>query len=147
MDLLKKIETTIHTEIPLSVSMGIKLLSFDDHSLVLEAPLAPNVNHKATAFGGSLYNVSVLAGWAAVYGMLLQRQLSAHVVIQKSEIDYICPVTSNIVGVCLLPPPPKIKRFIQTFEKRGKARISLTTTIDNQEHLAVSFVGQYVIHL
>ena len=146
-DLFEQIETTIHSEIPLSVSMGIRLVSFDERSVIIEAPLAPNINHKATAFGGSLYNVSVLAGWAAVYGLLQQRQLSAHVVIQKSEIDYVSPVTSDIVGKCLLPAPSQVKRFIETFKKRGKARLTLTTTIHNQGNLAVQFTGQYVVHV
>ena len=146
-DLIRKIETTIHSEIPLSVSMGVRLVSFDQQAVVVEAPLALNINHKETAFGGSLYNVSVLAGWAAVYGILLQQQLSAHVVIQKSQIDYINPVTSDIIGKCLLPPSSQIRRFVQTFEKHDKARMSLTTTIHDKDKLAVTFVGQYVVHV
>ncbi len=41
----------------------------DDEPVVLRAPLAPNANHKGTAFGGSLYSLAVLTGWAWAHAL------------------------------------------------------------------------------
>jgi len=38
----------------------------DDSGIILSAPLLPNANYKGTAFGGSLFSVAVLTGWAWV---------------------------------------------------------------------------------
>ena len=50
----------------LAKHIGIVVESADDSAVVLRAPLAPNANYKGTAFGGSLYSVAVLTGWAWV---------------------------------------------------------------------------------
>jgi len=146
MQIHKKIEETIHTEIPLSTHMGISIESFNDDGIVVKAPLEPNINHKNTAFGGSLYNVSVLTGWAMVYGILLRKNINAHVVIQHSEIDYITAIKSDIIGKCKTPSKEVIEKFITTFNKRGRSRISLKVEIEAENQIAVSFSGKYVIH-
>jgi len=147
MSLHKKIESTIHSEIPLCKQMGISIEKFDDEGLIAKAPLAPNINHKNSAFGGSLYNVCVIAGWSMVYGILLQKDISAHVVIQHSNIDYRTAVTSeDIVAFCESPKDRVIEKFIKTFEKRGMSRIALVVKIMQNDELAVHFEGKYVIH-
>jgi len=56
------LQERIDQEIPLAKHIGIVVESADDTTVVLRAPLAPNGNHKGTAFGGSLYSVAVLSG-------------------------------------------------------------------------------------
>ncbi len=146
MQLHKIIEEIIHTEIPLSTQMGISIESFNGDEIVVKAPLAPNINHKNTAFGGSLYNVSVLTGWAMVYGILLRKNIKAHVVIQHSEIDYSMAIQSDIIGKCKMPSKEVVEKFISTFQKRGRSRILLDVEIKNENQIAVSFSGKYVIH-
>jgi len=146
MQIHKKIEKIIHTEIPLSTHMGISIERFNEDGIVVKAPLEPNINHKNTAFGGSLYNVSVLTGWAMVYGILLKNSINAHVVIQHSEIDYIAAIKSDIIAECKTPTKEVMEKFITTFYKRGKSRINLNVQIDTEQKIAVRFSGKYVIH-
>jgi hypothetical protein len=60
------LQNRIVQEFALAKHMGIRVESADDAAVVLRAPLTLNANYKGTAFGGSLYSVAVLAGWAWV---------------------------------------------------------------------------------
>lgn len=57
------LQTVLHHDIPLTAEMGLEVLEWREQQLSLHLPLAPNVNHKSTMFGGSLYCGAVLAGW------------------------------------------------------------------------------------
>ena len=74
------LQNLIDREIILAKHMGVVVESADDTSMVLRAPLAPNANHKGTAFGGSLYSIAVLTGWAWVTRCLATRELDAEAV-------------------------------------------------------------------
>ena len=53
--LRKALQKVLNEEIPLTNAIGISVESCDSLSLTLAAPLHKNINHKRTAFGGSLY--------------------------------------------------------------------------------------------
>ena len=89
MDELTQLRDVLHKEIPLTRAMGVEVESYDGSCLVLAAPLAPNINHKSTAFGGSLYSLAVLTGWGLLHLQLKQRDVLAHIIIRQSHIDYI----------------------------------------------------------
>lgn len=59
----RELERVLHHDIPLTRDMGMRVIDWHTHTLRLHLPLAPNVNHKSTLFGGSLYCGAVLAGW------------------------------------------------------------------------------------
>jgi thioesterase domain-containing protein len=71
------LQNLIDREITLAKHMAVVVESADDNSMILRAPLAPNSNHKGTAFGGSLYSLAVLTGWAWVTRSLATHQLDA----------------------------------------------------------------------
>ena len=73
--------------------------------VVLRAPLAPNANHKGTAFGGSLFCVAVLTGWAWATRYIAARGLNADAVIQESTIRYLKPVHGEFRGGRSQAPP------------------------------------------
>ena len=55
------LEAFLHEKIPLTRAMGLRVAESSAARLVLEAPLAANVNHLGTAFGGSLHALPTLA--------------------------------------------------------------------------------------
>src|ERR1700728_4741424 len=85
----------IGREFLLAKHIGIVVESADDASVVLRAPLAPNANFKGTAFGGSLFSVAVLTGWAWITRYLAVQRLNAEAVIQESSIRYRLPVQGD----------------------------------------------------
>ena len=86
------LQNRIVQEFALARHMGIVVESADDAAVVLRAPLALNANYKGTAFGGSLYSVAVLAGWAWVTRHLAaQGRGRRHADSQESSVHFSAP--------------------------------------------------------
>jgi thioesterase domain-containing protein len=139
------LEHTLHDEIPISLAMGIRVANYDGASLRLTAPLAPNINHKSTAFGGSLYSLAVLCGWGLLHIKLAELGLKKHIVIQDGNIHYLRPVNADMQAECRLDETA-FKRFLHTLKRHGRARLVLDTSIQQNGQAAVSFKGSYVVH-
>jgi thioesterase domain-containing protein len=145
----KALEAVLHRDIPLTRDMGIKVLNWHDHTLRLHLPLAPNVNHKSTLFGGSLYCGAVLAGWGWLHVRLKEAGIDdGHIVIQEGQISYPLPVKTDAVAICDAPDEATWNRFLRMYERRGRARLTLDTRIvaQDSDKSAVTFSGQFVLH-
>ena len=138
------LQEILHSEIPISRAMGIRVAGYDGASLTLDAPLAPNTNHKDTAFGGSLYSLAVLSGWGLLHLRLAEVRLHKLIVIQESTIRYLHPVEHDLHAVCRLDDAA-FDRFLHTLNKYGRARISLAAVITHDNLNAVEFSGRYVV--
>ncbi|PWB32549.1 thioesterase [Pseudomonas sp. SDI] len=143
------LESVLHHDIPLTAEMGLQVLDWAEQRLRLQLPLAANVNHKSTMFGGSLYCAAVLAGWGWLHLRLREAQVDdGHIVIQEGQISYPLPVTGAAIAVCEAPAAQVWERFLATYQRRGRARLTLHTQVYNagSEAPAVQFSGQYVLH-
>ena len=140
-----KLERILHHEIPISREMGISVAAYDGRQLRLNAPLAPNLNHKCTAFGGSLYSLAVLCGWGMVHLKLEEAGLHRHIVIQEGDIRYLLPVAHDMQAECTLDDAA-LQRFLSTLKKHGRARLPLDVVIKHDDQIAVEFSGRYVVH-
>ncbi|PYC15352.1 hypothetical protein PS619_04262 [Pseudomonas fluorescens] len=143
------LESVLHHDIPLTRDMGLKVLAWHEQQLSLHLPLDPNVNHKSTMFGGSLYCGAVLAGWGWLHLRLKEEGITdGHIVIQEGQISYPLPVTGDAVAICPAPDSAVWKKFLAMYRRYGRARLALDTRIVNQgsEEDAVTFTGQYVLH-
>ena len=144
--LAEKLQQTLHQEIPISHEMGITVSYYNGQQLQLTAPLGPNINHKCTAFGGSLYSLAVLCGWGMVHLKLEEAGLHRHIVIQEANIRYILPVVQEMEAECQLEEK-ELQRFLATLKKHGRARLSLNVVIRHSNgEPAVEFAGRYVVH-
>ncbi len=80
----------LYAQMPLSKAMGVRVLEANAALVRLSAPLAPNLNHRQTFFGGSAAALATLAAWALAHQKLLAEEgLDAHLVIQRSSMEYI----------------------------------------------------------
>ncbi len=144
---LKALETLLHRDIPLTQSMGLQVMEATADSLRLRAPLQNNINHKSTAFGGSLYASAVLTGWGLIHLALTEHDLHGHIVIQESHTRFLKPVKTDIETHCRFESEPQLANFLKMYRRKGRARIQLTTKIYNEaQELATVFEGQYVVH-
>ncbi|MDD2032874.1 YiiD C-terminal domain-containing protein [Pseudomonas sp. FP1154] len=143
------LESILHHDIPLTRDMGLKVLDWQARQLRLFLPLEANVNHKSTMFGGSLYCGAVLGGWGWLHLALREEGIEdGHIVIQEGQISYPLPVTRDATVICQAPEENVWKRFLATYRRYGRARLTLQTQVINagSEAPAVQFVGQYVLH-
>ncbi len=144
--MINTLQEVLHSEIPLTKEIGITVSEYTGNSLTLQAPLENNLNHKCTAFGGSLYSVSVLSGWGLLYLLMKEHNLVGHIVIQESNTKFIKPVESDLSGTCSFESVEQKDKFINMFKRKGVARIQLESrvTLNNEDH--VVFKGSYVVH-
>ncbi len=144
---IQDLEATLHHEIPITQSLGLTVESYDGQILRLKAPLEPNINHKDTAFAGSLNALLTLSGWGLVWLILKEAGIGAKIVIQDSRVKYLQPVATDFVATCRKPESAQIGRFENMLRIKGKARLELSAEIQDGDRLAVTFQGRYVVHL
>ncbi len=145
MTVAAQLERTLHEQIPLARAMGVRVANYDGVTLQLAAPLAPNVNHKLTAFGGSLYTLAVLCGWGLLHLKLAEAGVRRHIVIQEGAIRYLLPVAEELRAECRVDGAA-FARVLHTLERRDRARIALDVAIVKGSYTAVEFSGKYVVH-
>jgi thioesterase domain-containing protein len=127
--------------------MGIRVLEAGPERVRIEAPLDPNLNHRLTAFGGSVAALAILSGWTLVHTRLRQQGVRARTVIQRSALDYIAPIQGAFTAVCDAPDPAAWARFMRTLDRRGRGRIGVAARVEVGGHPAASFEGAYVAML
>jgi thioesterase domain-containing protein len=137
------LQNRIVGEFVLAAHIGIVVESADDATVVLSAPLAPNANYKGTAFGGSLYSVAVLAGWAWVTRYLAARDLASDAVIQESTMRFLRPVQGALRASAAAPSDNEIDKFRKMLQRAGRGRISLQVEIGNNQGAAALFDGVF----
>lgn len=140
-----ELEKFLHAKIPLTQAMGIRVIETGPHRLILEAPLAPNINHLGSVFGGALHMLPTLACYAALWTLLVENRVDGHVVVKTSHANYRQPVRGTFRAVCPRPSPRIAERFIQDLRRFKKARMDLESVIDGPNgQAAVEFSGSFV---
>jgi len=137
------LQARIVGEFMLARHIGIVVDSADDSAVVLCAPLAPNANYKGTAFGGSLYSLAVLAGWAWVTRYLAALGVSADTVIQESSVRFLRPVQGELRANAAAPSDAQVDKFRKMLQRAGRGRIRLRVEIIYGQTLAALFEGVF----
>lgn len=141
----RELESFLHEKIPLSRAMEVCVVESSGKQLVLEAPLAANVNHLGTAFGGSLHALPTLACYATLWTLMREAALDGHVVVKHTETSYRQPVKSRLRTVCVRPPAKLVAKFMDDLLRHKKARMELKATVDGENGKpAVEFHGTFV---
>lgn len=119
----------IRDKIPLARAMDLELLAHDNDLLTLRAPLAPNVNDKGCAFGGSLVSLMTLTGWGLVELALRAHGRDCDVYVGESAVRYLQPVWADFHAAARLAEGTDWTTFFTTLQERGKARIEVSCEV------------------
>jgi thioesterase domain-containing protein len=138
------LQTYLAENIPITTAMGIKVVIASPARVLLECPLEPNRNHRGTGFGGSIASIATLAGWAWIWVMMRERTVPPNIVISKSSIEYTHPVQASFSAELRPPSDAQIRSFIDSFDRRGSARIELKVDVLCQGEEAALFTGVFV---
>lgn len=135
----------MQTHLPMAQQLGLRVDAFDGHDLRLAMPLTPNINDKATMFGGSLYCVSVMACWGMIY---LRAKMAGvetpNIVVADASIKYKLPVPGDCISVCHASADT-IRKFEADLAAGHKGRMRLHSSITTAAGVAVEFEGRYVL--
>jgi thioesterase domain-containing protein len=139
-----ELEAYLHEHIPLSAAMEVQVVRLDESGVELCAPLGPNINHRHTAFGGSIASIATLTAWSLVHTRLTAGGRPSRVVVMSSQIDYHAPATSEFSARCDAPTESDWTRFVAALDRRGRARLELTSTVHSEGVLAATLTGSFV---
>jgi len=135
----------LHRHIPLSAAMGVEVVRADAGGVVLAAPLAPNLNHEESGFGGSISALAILAGWTLLHVTVGAEVAGARIVIQRSEIDFISPARGGLEASCPPAASDSWDRFCESVQRKGRGRVRLGVSVESNGELCALFRGQYAV--
>ncbi|MDH5323941.1 MAG: thioesterase domain-containing protein [Gammaproteobacteria bacterium] len=140
----QQLQDYLHLHIPLSKAMEVKVAHADIDKVTLTAPLAPNINHKETVFGGSAAAVAILSAWTLLHYRLTLENLPSQVVIQRNSMDYDKPIRTDFSATALPPDMKQWEKFSTTLKRRHRARLSITAILYCEEEPVGSLEGTFV---
>lgn len=142
----ESLESFLRAEVPLARAAQICVEAYDGTTLRARAPLGPNINDKGTAFGGSLYNLCVTAGWGMTSLKCGEHGLQGDIVVAKAEIEYLNPLNEDLIAIVNSPNAEELSLFLANFRRRGKAAMTHQVTISSSDGIpCVRFKGKYAI--
>ena len=141
---LDEITAFVHDRIPSTARLGARVELYDGASLRLAAPLGPNVNHRGTAFGGSLSALAILSGWLLLHLKLRDAGVAARLVIQRSALDYVAPVDGDFTATAALPGAGAWDRFLRTLTRHRSARVAVPSTLSGPTGVGGRHEGTFV---
>jgi thioesterase domain-containing protein len=139
-----RVQRYLYQYIPLSAAMGVQVRAASPEHVKLAAPLAPNVNHTETVFGGSAAALATLSAWTLLHLRLERAGLDARLVIQRSRMEYEQPIPGDFEALCDFGDQSAWERFRTTLARRGRARLTLAARLMHMKNRVASFEGEFV---
>jgi thioesterase domain-containing protein len=134
----------LHEHIPLTAYMQVQVHTADANGVRLTAPLAPNINHQQTAFGGSAASLATLACWTLLHLRLGELPFASGIVVHHSQMHYDRPIDADFSAFSFAPDGKEWQRFIDALSKRGKSRIELCSALYCHDKKTARFSGEFV---
>ncbi len=134
----------LHDHIPLSRAMEVEVVEATDNGVTLAAPLAPNINHRETVFGGSASAVAILSAWTLMYLRLKSEQLSVRIVIQKNTMTYERPITGRFTASAAIADTTAWHRFADTVKRKSRGRFTVRSILYRHAEKVGEFEGDFV---
>ncbi len=139
-----EVEAYLHTHIPISAEMDVRVQQCTMDEVVLSGSLRPNLNHRSTVFGGSASAVAILAAWTWFHWALLDAKQQCRVVIQRNQMEYKLPIDGDFTAHCSGLDGARWSRLQRTLRRYGKARAALAAVLKLQGNEVAQFTGDYV---
>ncbi len=125
--------------------LGMKVQSYDSKTLTLSIDLKPSLNDKLTAWGGSLYGLTVMNCWGMYYLQCRERDIEPNLVVSQGVIDYLLPVDDTIIISSCYASTVDWDKVFTKVARSGRATVSLKAHVFNGKQKAVEFTGRYTL--
>ena len=146
---LHTFEAECRADIPLLDAMQLAFTAYDDLSLWMEAPLAPNINNKGTAFGGSIASICLFGGWAvSTLGFVDAGIQNTEIVVYTSEMTFERPARGLLRVRAFVRPEDFESCLSQLREQPGqRIRFDVHVELFHDEARCATMRGVYVAWL
>ncbi len=146
---LQAFEAECRAEIPLLEAMQLSFVDYGDLSLTMQAPLAPNINNKGTAFGGSIASICLFAGWAVSTLAFVDRGIdNTEIVVWKNDMTFERPARGLLRVRAWIEPDDFETCLAQLREPgAGRVRFDIHAEIAHDNDRCAKMQGAYVVWL
>ncbi len=135
----------IYEKIPAVRNFEFEIKSVQPGFVSLKVPLKAHINHKGTAFGGSLYNSAVLACYLLVYSELTSMGKSTDsFVISEGAMKYTKPITTDF-EVKVSWSQVQLDSVVKALQSKKKARWTLFAEVECNGEKCAEFQGRFVL--
>lgn len=142
----EQIVQILQEQITLYKHLGLTPVRIDEQEARFQVSLAANLNHKNTAFGGSIYATAVMTAYSLVLAILKNNNVATeNIVIAKGEIKYFRPIAEDFETVCVLPKNMKASELISELQSHRKLRQELTVQVLAGGEICAELKGLFVV--
>ena len=133
MPQLQKFQAFLYANIPLVSHMQMQLLDLDSDTIMASAPLSPNINDKATVFGGSSAALMTICGWSLIKMNLENVQVTNDVVIHHSKLNWHLAQRDDMKIMANLSESVDWKEIAENMHSKSRAtKVKVYSQIMNQ---------------
>ncbi len=146
---LQKFEAECRRDIPLLDAMQLRFIGYDELAFDMEAPLAPNINNKGTAFGGSIASICLFGGWAvATLGFIDHGIDNTEIVVFNSSMTFERPAR-GLLNVTARVEPTEFSQVLERLQQEDPGRIRFDVHVDlfHDGKRCATMHGVYVVWL
>ena len=141
----KKFEKFMHEQAPMTKYLNFKVEKFDVGIVKISAPFAADMDHKPTAFVGSINALTSVCGWAMVFMIIKEYNENPHITLLKSSVDYLLPINKDFSATCETVDGKKVDKFIKSYSKWGKSQVEVEVVVYTPIGAAAKFKGVYEV--
>lgn len=143
---MSSLKEYLYNHIPLTRAMEVKVDSISDTALTLSAPIAPNINHRETVFGGSASALCILSAWSLIHCRLRNHpEIKPRIVIQKNSMEYLKPVQGEFMATCNLGSERDWDFLLKSLSRKKIGRLRLASQLTCAGEAVGSFEGTFVV--
>ena len=146
---IKRFEAECRLDIPLLDAMQLSFVRFDALTLTMEAPLAPNINNKGTAFGGSIASICLFGGWAVSTLAFIDNGIgNSEIGVYKNEMTFERPAR-GLLRVTAWIEADEFEACLARLKAGDRSRMRLDIHVDlfHDEDRCATMHGLYVVWL
>ena len=140
----ESLEAYIHRQIPITAAMGVRIVEATLNRVELSAPLAPNINHRETVFGGSAAAVATLAAWTLILVRMRHEDLTGRLVIARNSMAYLKPIDADFTAVASADQLSSWEKFVAGLTRKGRGRLQAASHLFLNGDQTADFQGQFV---
>lgn len=141
------LETHILEHIPLSRAMHVQVARYTGDEIEMTAPLAPNINDKGCAFGGSMAALLTLAGWGLIELGLRRNGLACDIYVGDSHVRYREPLWGELHGRAHFAEHGAMAALLTALHGRGKGCATVVSEIAGGSQPAATLTARFFARL
>jgi thioesterase domain-containing protein len=141
----RELEAYLHERIPLTRAMAVEVRAAGIEGVEVYAPLAPNINHRDTVFGGSASAVAIVAAWSALHVRMRAAGLDVRLVIRRNTMSYERPIATGFTATAAPPAHNVWDRLVATVERGRPARANVHAQLHCEGALAGELEGEFAV--